>query len=103
MAKTKAEAPFTGSWRIVSMSAWDNEYLDEEVEAYIEFDERGNGSFQFGYVQGRIDYRTANRNGKPTVEFGVNELFGGMAHLISHPFKMNLVWWSVSIRCLRCS
>ena len=36
-------------------------------------------------------------------ELWVNELFGGMAHLISHPFKMNLVWWSVSIRCLRCS
>ena len=41
------------------MSAWEDEYLDEEVEAYIEFNEEGCGSFHFGYVRGVMDhYRT---------------------------------------------
>jgi hypothetical protein len=67
--KEKPLNPFTGRWRIVSMSAWEDEYLDEEVEAYIEFEEKGGGSFQFGYVQGEIDHRMTNRGGEPAVEF----------------------------------
>lgn len=70
MAKKPAvQSLFTGSWHIVSMSAWEDECLNEEVQAFIEFDETGGGSFQFGYVQGQIDYRTMNRDGKPAVEF----------------------------------
>src|SRR5436309_1450908 len=68
-ARPQPKSHFTGSWRIVSMSAWEVEYLDEEVQAFIEFDEKGGGSFQFGYVQGQIDWRTANRDGKPAVNF----------------------------------
>jgi hypothetical protein len=68
-ARTKPKSPFTGSWHIVSMSAWDEDYLHEEVQAYIEFDEKGGGSFQFGYVQSVMDCRTTNRDGKPAVEF----------------------------------
>ena len=45
MGKKKQESPLTGRWRIVSMSAWEDDYLDEEVEAFIEFEERGGGSF----------------------------------------------------------
>ena len=41
MAKAIPVSHLTGRWRIVSMSAWDDEYLDEEVEAYIEFNEQG--------------------------------------------------------------
>jgi hypothetical protein len=66
--KSKAPNLFLGGWRIVSMSAWEDEYLDEEVQAYFEFEE-GGGSFQFGYVQGQIDYRTGTRDGKPAVDF----------------------------------
>ena len=69
MAKSKPKFPCIGRWRIVSMSAWDDEYLDEEVEAFIEFNDKGDGSFQFGYVQGQIDYRTTKQDGKPAVEF----------------------------------
>lgn len=68
MAK-KAKNPFVGTWRIVSMSGWDDDYLDEEIEAYIEFDPKQFGSFQFGYVQGQIDYRATTRDGNPAVEF----------------------------------
>src|SRR3954449_5295592 len=68
-AKPKPKSPITGRWRIVSMSAWEDEYLDEEVQAYFEFEETGRGSFQFGYIQGVMDWRTTNREGKPAVEF----------------------------------
>ena len=40
-AKPKPKSPFTGRWRIVSMSAWDEDYLNEEVQAFIEFDDKG--------------------------------------------------------------
>jgi len=67
--KSKPANPFMGRWRLVSVSAWEDDYLDEEVQAFIEFDEKGSGSFQFGYVQGLMDCRTTNRDGKPAVEF----------------------------------
>jgi len=52
------------------MSACDDEYLNEEVQAFIEFDEEGCGSFQFGYVRGLINhYRTKKRDGKRAAQF----------------------------------
>ncbi len=70
MAKAKPTSPFTGSWRIVSMSAWEDDYLDEEGEAFIDFNEEGCGSFQFGYVRGFMDhYRTKKRDGKHSIQF----------------------------------
>ena len=68
-ARSKSKSPFTGSWHIVSMSGREDEALNEEVQAFIEFEKKGGGSFQFGYVRGRIDCRVANRDGKPAVEF----------------------------------
>jgi hypothetical protein len=68
-AKPKTKNPFIGTWRIISMSAWDEDYLDEEVQAFIEFEPKNSGQFQFGYVQGEIDYRLTNRDAKPAVEF----------------------------------
>jgi hypothetical protein len=65
----KHKSPFLGRWHIVSMSAWNEDYLNEEVQPFIEFDDKGGGSFQFGYVEGQIDCRTASREGRPTVEF----------------------------------
>jgi|SRR5579864_3540713 len=67
--KTERPNPFKSRWRIVSMSVRDDEYLDEEVEAFIEFKDKGEGSFQFGHVQGNIDHRAAHRGGEPAVEF----------------------------------
>lgn len=51
------------------MSMWDKEYIDEEVPGYFEFGDRDLGSFQFGYVQGQLDYRVTERGDKPAVEF----------------------------------
>lgn len=67
--KAKAKNPFIGLWLIVSMSAWDEEYLHEEVRAFIEFDERGSGEFHFGYVHGFMDCRLTIRDGEPAVEW----------------------------------
>jgi len=67
--KLKATNPFTGQWRIVSMSAWDEDFLDEEVPAFIEFDDLGWGSFHFGNVQGHMDCRLTTRDNEPAVEW----------------------------------
>ena len=68
-AKPKPESPFTGRWRIVSMSAWDQDFIDEEEEGYFEFDGKGGGEFHFGYVHGRMDCKPTTREGVPAVEW----------------------------------
>jgi len=68
-SKSKLKSPFQGRWHILSMSQWDEDYLNEEVQAFIDFEEGQRGAFQFGYVQGVIDYREAQRDGKPSVEW----------------------------------
>jgi hypothetical protein len=67
--KPSESQPWPGRWRIVSMSAWEDEYLNEEVEAFIEFEPKEGGSFQFGYVEGQIDWVASRRDGKPGIEF----------------------------------
>src|SRR3954468_20601648 len=67
--KAKKETPFEGRWRIVSMSAWDEDYIDEEEEGYFEFDPKGGGEFHFGHVHGRMDRRLTTRDGEPAVEW----------------------------------
>ena len=67
--KRKSVSSFKGRWQIVSMTEWDEDYINEEVPAVIEFSSDDLGSFQFGYVQGDIDYCTTERDGKPAVEF----------------------------------
>jgi hypothetical protein len=69
MTMGKAKNWAVGRWLIESMDQWDRDFIDEEVRGYFEFDTRGSGSFQFGYVQGQIDYRLGERDGKPAVEF----------------------------------
>jgi hypothetical protein len=55
MAKSKSNSRFTGSRRIVSMSACDEDYIDEEEEGFFEFDDKQGGEFHFGYVHGSMD------------------------------------------------
>ena len=45
MGKRKSKPSIPGKWRIVSMTEWDEDYFDLEVEAYIEFETDGHGSF----------------------------------------------------------
>ena len=44
-------------------------YIDEEVPGYFELGPNGLGSFQFGYVQGDVDYRVTDRGDKAAAEF----------------------------------
>jgi hypothetical protein len=41
--------------------------LDEEEEGYFEFDEKGWGSFHFGYVHGTIDGCLTTKDGEPDI------------------------------------
>lgn len=45
---------------ILSVSAWDEDYHNEEVQAYLEFENKGIGNFQFGHVQGKVDCHLSN-------------------------------------------
>ena len=68
-ARKKAESPFEGRWHIVSMTEWDEDFINAEVQGFIEFDARGGGEFQFGYVHGDMDCRLTTRDGEPAVEW----------------------------------
>lgn len=48
---------------------WDNDYLDMEVEAFIEFGSDGTGTFQIGLVRGWTDFRLTQRDDLPAVEW----------------------------------
>lgn len=52
--RTITQGSFTGRWRIVSMSAWDQVFIDEEEEGYFEFEQNDSGQFHFGYVHGQM-------------------------------------------------
>lgn len=54
--------PFTGPWRIVWMSGWDQDYVDMEVPGHITFETGRSGGFQFGLVQARMDCRIDGRH-----------------------------------------
>ena len=69
MGKAKSKNWVLGRWSIDSMSMWDKGYIDAEVPGYFEFGADNLGSFQFGYVQGDVDYRATERGDKPAVEF----------------------------------
>ena len=69
MPKRKPKSPIEGRWNIVTMTEWDEEFLHEEVQAFIEFSAKNTGEFHFGYVQGQMDCQATEKDGKPAVEF----------------------------------
>ena len=46
---------FVGTWFIYEMEAWDEDYVNMEVQAYLRVGANGLGDFQFGLVSGQID------------------------------------------------
>ena len=48
------QSNFSGTWRIVKMSNWDEEYCNMEVQAFINIKKSGAGEFQFGLVSGSM-------------------------------------------------
>jgi len=61
--------PFIGKWLIVEMEAWDREYVNMEVPGHFTFKKDGTGQFRFGLVQGEMDYRLENMDGKARIDF----------------------------------
>jgi hypothetical protein len=51
------DTDFTGTWHIYEMEEWDEEYLNEDAQAYIKIEPDNDGYFQFGLVRGEIDGR----------------------------------------------
>lgn len=60
---------FAGRWLITEMSDFDEDYLNMEVQAYVELDESGSGDFQFGLVFGQIDGEIVKNKSGEKIEF----------------------------------
>jgi hypothetical protein len=61
--------PFIGTWSIVEMEMWDQEYVNMEVPGHFTFMKEGTGHFQFGLVQGEMDCRIETVNDRERIEF----------------------------------
>jgi hypothetical protein len=68
-AKPKSRSPFWGRWRIISMTAWDKDYFDKEVQAYLQFSANDTGEFHVGCVRAIMDCRETTRGGLPMIEW----------------------------------
>jgi hypothetical protein len=60
---------YLSRWRIVEMDQWDQDYIDLVVPGYILFEENDLGEFQFGTVEGSLDYRTKPHDETERLEF----------------------------------
>lgn len=68
--KPPAPSALTGSWHIISLASEENGGLNDEDQAFIEFDEQGSGTFQLGNLKGCMDrYRTKPWQGKRAAQF----------------------------------
>jgi hypothetical protein len=52
--RAKPAHPLVGTWHIVSMENWDEDYIHMERRAFIEIDPELFGTFQFGLVSGEL-------------------------------------------------
>jgi hypothetical protein len=48
---------YLGTWRIIEMEQWDQDFIDPVVPGYITFRADHVGAFQLGAVHGDLDYR----------------------------------------------
>jgi hypothetical protein len=67
-SRPKPSSPFTGRWLIISVSPWEQDFIDEEERDYFEFDENGSRESHFGYVHGHMDCPVTTRVGESAVE-----------------------------------
>jgi hypothetical protein len=78
MRKQEVASPFRGRWQIVSMTAWDQDFINAEVPAFIDFQDDDLGERHFAFVRGDVDYRVTERESQPTVEFTWEGLAGSV-------------------------
>jgi hypothetical protein len=67
--RPKHDHSLVGLWYIYEMEMWDEDYFNEETQAYIEIAPENNGEFQFGLVTGSIDGELEDHNGKERFVF----------------------------------
>jgi hypothetical protein len=58
-----------GRWRIVEMELWDEDAMNLVGPAFFELREDDQGSFRFIAVEGWMDVRDVERDGRPGIEF----------------------------------
>jgi hypothetical protein len=65
----KNKAKYIGKWRIIEMEMWDQNYIDLIIPGYFSFDKEDLGYFQFGVVEGQLDYRVEKIGDVERLEF----------------------------------
>lgn len=50
------------------MSAWEQDFIDEEEEGYVGFGGNDHGQFRFDYVHGQMECKLTTRDGEPALE-----------------------------------
>jgi hypothetical protein len=60
---------YMGTWRIIEMEQWDQDYIDLVVPGYITFRADHLGAFQLGAVHGDLDYRIEPYRDTERLEF----------------------------------
>lgn len=79
MTARDSRAAFAGAWEIRWTKVWRKDVLDLDGRAVIRFEKQGDadlGEFKMIAVQGWLDCRYGERDGRPAVEFswqGVDE------------------------------
>jgi hypothetical protein len=58
-----------GTWRITSMELWDQDAFDLVGPAHFTFEKNALGNFRFIAVEGDMDCRFGEKDGKPLLEF----------------------------------
>lgn len=55
--RMKIPEGYLGRWRITHMEMWDQDFVDLVVPGHFMIRKDGVGSFQFGAIQGEMDFR----------------------------------------------
>ena len=67
---------YEGIWHITQMDMWDEDYINMEVQAFIQIGSNGFGNFQFGLVSGDMDGEVVNTGNTERFDFtweGIDE------------------------------
>jgi len=67
--KFSSEDSYLGKWRIQKMEQWDRDFIDLVTQGHFTFWDKGRGRFQFGAVEGYIDYRIESVGDSERMEF----------------------------------
>jgi hypothetical protein len=65
----RAKKTFGGIWRIAEMGEWDRDDFELLGPAWFTFGPRDGSEFRFIAVEGAMDCRYGERDGRPGVEF----------------------------------